>query len=44
MKKVAKEWEIWDKKNKVAKSEKRGQELDFSKISQVNPYLWEESK
>ena len=27
VKKVAKEWEIWDKKNKVAKSEKEAKNL-----------------
>ena len=42
VKKISKEWEIWDKEEKVVKS--KGQKIGILKISQVDSYLWKESK
>jgi len=43
VKKVAEEWEILNKEKKVAKSEKEIKNL-VSQVSQINLYLWKESK
>ena len=43
-KKMAEKWKIWDKEEEAAKSKEEAKEIGASKISQVDSYLWEESK
>ena len=44
VKKIAKEWKIWNEKEEVAKSEKKGKESSIRIISLVDSYVWKESK
>ena len=44
VKKIAKEWKIWNEKEEVAKSEKKGKESIIRIISLVDSYVWKESK
>ena len=42
--KVAEEWEIWDEKEEVEKSEEETKKIGISKVLQVDLCLWKESK